>query len=363
MKVVSLYAGADNLGDGVWQAGHEIILAVEYYPKDPKLSQDACETIKLNHPDTEVIHKPVGEILSTLPKCDAIIGGPPCPEFSNAKLVKDVQAGLCEVNNFMNAVEITKAKYYLMENVEGLYRHHKQRNFLINCADYGVPQTRVRRIFTNLELPSPTHSEFPTERLFGEPLKKWVSVREALGLGEGMIEDRKTKPSMEPNFRQYDPDKPSHTLLSDPRDWFISPTGFTKSNREDKSRSIDQPSDTIVVGNAYVFTDKPVKSKKKVRNRIVSIEELKDNNKAWFKKHPPVKLDEASSTILTKHRSTPNEFITDGVNARKLTNEELAILQGFRTDFKFFGNKSSVRRQIGNAVPAIIGKRFFEGLS
>jgi DNA (cytosine-5)-methyltransferase 1 len=315
MKVVSLYAGADNLGDGVWQAGHEIILAVEYYPKDPKLSQDACETIRLNHPDTEVIHKPVGEILSTLPKCDAIIGGPPCPEFSNAKLVKDVEAGLCEVNNFVKAREITKAKYYLMENVEGLYRHHKQRNFLINCADYGVPQTRIRRIFTNLELPTPTHAEHPTGRLFGEPLKKWVSVRDALGLGEGMIEDRKTKPSMEPNFRQYDPDKPSHTLLSDPRDWFIS------------------------------------------------IKQLKDKNKAWFKKHPPVKLDEASSTILTKHRSTPNEFITDGVNARKLTNEELAILQGFRTDFKFFGNKSSVRRQIGNAVPAIIGKRFFEGLS
>lgn len=156
MKCVSLYSGADNLGDGVIQAGHEIILCVE---KD----KDCCETIKLNHPDIEVINGLVSDHLSTLPKCDCVIGGPPCPEFSRAKT--DRTFDLCEVNNFRKAIEITKAKHHFMENVQDLYQVHKQRNFLVNCADYGVPQTRIRRIFTDMELPKPTHAEFPSNTL------------------------------------------------------------------------------------------------------------------------------------------------------------------------------------------------------
>lgn len=367
MKGISLYSGADNLGDGVIAAGHEIKIAVEYYPENTKLSSDACETIRLNHPDIEVIHKPVGEILSTLPKADFVIGGPPCPEFSNANTDKDIEKGMCEVRNFMNAVEITGAKYYLMENVPGLYKHHKGKSYLINMADYGVPQTRIRRIFTNLELPTPTHAEFPSQRLFGDPLKKWVSVREALDLSQDyqVLEDRKTVfgdyPTEENDseFRKYDLDKPSITLHTDPR-LFISATGFSKSNHELKTRSVDEPSDMIVVANEMRITDYPIKSEKKIRNRVVNVNDLKKKNPTWYDKHPPQELNKPSSTILAKVRGLPNEYISDGKYARKIVNEELAILQGFRPDFKFHGNKSSVKRQIGNAVPAVIGRRFFD---
>jgi site-specific DNA-cytosine methylase len=54
MKVLSLYSGADNLGDGVIQAGHEVKLAIE-------MNNDCCRTIKLNHPDTEVINGKVSD--------------------------------------------------------------------------------------------------------------------------------------------------------------------------------------------------------------------------------------------------------------------------------------------------------------
>ena len=143
MKCISLYSGADNLGDGVIQAGHDVFLAVE-------MNKDACETIKLNHPDTEVINGMVSEHLESLPRADCIIGGPPCPEFSRAKTNRTMD--LCEVNNFRRAIEITKAEHHFMENVQDLYKVHKERNFLVNCADYGVPQTRIRRIFTDLPL-------------------------------------------------------------------------------------------------------------------------------------------------------------------------------------------------------------------
>lgn len=127
MKIISLYSGADNIGDGCYQAGHKVIIAVEYNPEKPSLGRDACETIKLNHPDCEVINKPVSEVLSTLPQCDAVVGGPPCPEFSRGNI--DRTFDLCEVNNFRKAVKITKARHYFMENVQDLYQVHKERNY------------------------------------------------------------------------------------------------------------------------------------------------------------------------------------------------------------------------------------------
>ena len=342
LTAVSLYSGADNLGDGFIQAGNKIKICVEQ-------DKDCCETIKLNHPDIEVINDKVSNVLTTLPKVDCVIGGPPCPEFSRAKSNRSFD--LCEVNNFRKAIEITKAKHHFMENVQDLYQVHKERNFLINCADYGVPQTRIRRIFTDLPLPKATHSEFPSNDLFDNQIKKWVSVREALGL-DGIIQDRKTKFGEE-KFREYSTERPSNTLVTDSRQffildktqqywkqkiplyetekphptiltdassnglWFVSPTGFDEKNKKQISRSIDEPIMTVVNGNDYQFTDKPKMS--------------------------------------TKY----HQFKNDYKEIRRLTNEELAILQGFRKDFKFYGSKSSIKKQIGNALPSIISKSFF----
>lgn len=175
-EIVSLYSGADNLGDGCFQSGHNVKLCVE-------MDKDCCETIKLNHPDTEVINGLVSEHLESLPKCDAVVGGPPCQDFSRAKHNRGMD--LCEVNNFIKAVEITGAKHYFMENVQDLYKVHKgKRVFLINCADYGVPQTRIRRIFTDLPIPKATHSQFPSNTLFEEP-------NEEMGICEGCTQPKR----------------------------------------------------------------------------------------------------------------------------------------------------------------------------
>lgn len=308
---ISLYSGADNLGDGLIQSGGKIKLAIER-------DSDCCKTIKLNHPDTEVINGLVSDHLESLPRVDCVIGGPPCPEFSRANINRTMD--LCEVNNFLKAREITKSKYHFMENVQDLFKVHKERNFLVNCADYGVPQTRIRRIFTNLPLPKPTHAQFPSNTLFEEPMKKWVSVREALGL----------------DCIKY-----------------ISNSGHSTQNREYITRSIDEPADTVVIASTVNLTNYAIKSLKKIRNK----------NPIMYDKHKPNYLDKPCSTITTKDRATPSDMVTDGEYARKLTNPELAILQGFRLDFQFYGTKTSVRKQIGNALPAAISKLFFEQIT
>ena len=304
MKCLSLYCGAGGIDEGLRLAGIKTTLAIDIW-------NDACETMKINHVDTEVICGKVSDIKSSLGNFDLVVGGPPCPEFSRAKTNRTFNA--CEVNNFWDIVEQVKAKYHIMENVQDVIKViPNKKNYLVNCADYGVPQTRIRRIFTNLPLPKPTHSEFPCNTLFEEPMKKWVSVKEALGLNTGILEDRTMKHKGD-DFRTHSIDKPIHTLITDSRDFFISNSGHSTQNRESITRSVDQPADTIVCGSQMIITDYEIKSIKKIRNSN-TIEDVKNF-------------------------------------ARKLTNEELAILQGFRKDFKFYGGKTSVRKQIGNAVP------------
>lgn len=45
---------------------------------------------------------------------------------------------------------------------------------------------------------------------------------------------------------------------------------------------------------------------------------------------------------------------------RTFSNRELAALQGFPPGYKFYGEKTSVRKQIGNAVPSMVMKTIFE---
>ena len=53
-----------------------------------------------------------------------------------------------------------------------------------------------------------------------------------------------------------------------------------------------------------------------------------------------------------------NNYYPDGT--RPFTLRELACLQTFPRDFKFCGMKTSIRRQIGNAVPCVLGKAIME---
>lgn len=57
----------------------------------------------------------------------------------------------------------------------------------LNAADYGVPQTRRRAILMasrarTIQPPEPTHAERPEPTLFGDSLRPWVSMSEALGM-------------------------------------------------------------------------------------------------------------------------------------------------------------------------------------
>ena len=49
-------------------------------------------------------------------------------------------------------------------------------------------------------------------------------------------------------------------------------------------------------------------------------------------------------------------------NNRRLRVNEVAAIQTFPMDYKFVGNRRTIQKQIGNAVPSILGQRFVEHL-
>jgi len=356
MRVVSLYSGAGGIDEGLRQAGIKTTLAIDHI-------HDCVMSMRLNH-KCEVICDKVENIVESIGKADLIVGGPPCPDFSRANTNRNYDA--VDVDLFWKIIDETKPKHFLMENVPDVIRVCTRKNYIINCANFGTPQTRIRRFYTNLPEPMKSHARVPTDRLFEKPLKKWVSVREALGLS-GIIEDRKntrTNDGDERKDRMYDTDKPSHSIVTDSREWFVSTSGHHTQNRENITRSIDEPADTIVIASQLKLTNYPIKSLKKIRNRkVLTIDELRGKNPVMYDKHPAQTFENPSSTISTKDRALGNDFITDGKKARKLTNEELAILQGFPKDYKFWGTKTSVRKQIGNAVPPQPVSALFKQLS
>lgn len=108
MKVVDLFCGAGLFSEGFKEAGFQIVWA---------LDNDflCCESFRMNHGHV-VVKENIFNIL-TVPKCDVLIGSPPCPEFSVANRNFKNKPKLTYVRKFLSIVETVKPKFWVMENV------------------------------------------------------------------------------------------------------------------------------------------------------------------------------------------------------------------------------------------------------
>jgi DNA (cytosine-5)-methyltransferase 1 len=198
MRVVSLFSGAGGLDLGLQWAGHEIVWANDIF-------EDAAATYARNigpHIDTRDICK----IRSTeIPDCDVVVGGFPCQGFSVANWGRTAQDPRNKL--YRQMVRIVRAKrprYFVAENVKGLASMdgglvlqriiqdfeslgYKVQCQVMNAADYGVPQTRMRIVIVGARSDCPNFIQFPPPATHGDPkkpsssgLKPWRSVGKAL---------------------------------------------------------------------------------------------------------------------------------------------------------------------------------------
>lgn len=194
MNVVSLFSGAGGLDYGFIMAGHNILWANDLY-------EDAVETYRKNI-GNHIVCKDISLIDSNdIPDCDIVIGGFPCQGFSVANTkrhVKDTRNTLYK--QLIRVIDAKKPAFFLAENVKGILSlgkgkviqdiindfqsiGYKVKYKLLNAADYGVPQTRMRVIIVGVrrdvdfdyQYPEPTHSQY------GSLITaQWISVGEIM---------------------------------------------------------------------------------------------------------------------------------------------------------------------------------------
>ena len=177
-----------------------------------EIMEGAASVIRTAHPDWIVYGGENGDVRRVKwgryrGKIDVLHGGPPCQPFSNAGR----QNGAADVRDmipeFVRAVKSIRPRVFVCENVSGLatkrfedyvkstiivplQRQYVIRQFILNAADYGVPQTRKRVLFVGFanreeaarfEIPVPTHRHDQSKG-FGHDLPETMGVRAALGL-------------------------------------------------------------------------------------------------------------------------------------------------------------------------------------
>ena len=318
MNVISLFSGCGGLDLGFEKAGFEIPVANEY---DPTI----FETFKANHPKTHLIEGDVRQVTrdDIAPfligkEVDGIIGGPPCQSWSEAGALRGIEDARGQL--FFDYIRILKEfqpKFFLAENVSGMLanRHDAAvKNILqlfseagynvsltlVNAKDYGVAEERKRVFYIGFRNDLNINFIFPEGSTKDDDKK--LTLRDVIwDLQETAV------PAAPKN--KHNPDAINHKFFC---------TG------------------------AYspIFMS---------RNRV----------KAWDEQAFTV---QASGRQCQLHPQAP-KMIRYGLNDcrfvegkenlyRRMTIREVARVQGFPDDFKFFyTDTNNAYKMIGNAVP------------
>ena len=337
MNAIDLFAGCGGLSKGFMDAGYHIIVGVDN-------DQAALNTFTLNHPGAVAMNADLSkqetfdEILRVAGdrSIDVIIAGPPCQGFSltGPRNFDDKRNQL-----YLAVFEMVKQynpKGFIIENVPGMatlyngeihaeiIKRFKALGYnveskILCAADYGVPQMRRRLIFMgirkDLGLPH-----------FPEPVvdeDHYVTCREAIS----DLPPRVTELGTE--IDEY--------IMEPVSDYQRKMRGdMTVLHNHVATNHTQMVKDTIaLVPQGGNYKDLPP-----------GVGESRKFNEAWTRYHG----DKPSRTIDTGHR---NHFHYE--YNRVPTIRENARLQSFPDDFVFLGTRTQQNRQVGNAVPPLLG--------
>ena len=340
-NAIDLFCGAGGLSKGFMDAGFDIIVGVDN-------DKDALNTFALNHNGAEAINEDLSkeETFEKIKQIagkrtiDVIVAGPPCQGFSltGPRNFDDERNKLYLA--VLKMVKEYQPKGFIIENVPGMatlyegqikdeiLRRFKEMGYNIDCrilkaCDYGVPQMRKRLVFMGVrkDIGEP---HFP-EPVFGpETDKPYRTCRDAISdlptrnesLGEN--EDSYSGPAMTEyqKMMRGDCDKLYNHVATAHKD-------FVK--------------ETIAqVPEGGNYKDLPE-----------GVGESRKFHMAW------TRLDGNSParTVDTGHRNLFHYELN-----RVPTVRESARIQSFPDDFIFTGTRTKQDRQVGNAVPPLLGQ-------
>ncbi|MBN2572337.1 MAG: DNA cytosine methyltransferase [Ignavibacteriales bacterium] len=295
MKVASLFSGAGGLDLGFIQAGHDIIWAIDNY-------EDAVKTYKRNI-GNHIILDDIAKIPSTnIPDHDILIGGFPCQGFSIANIKRNKHDTRNKLYLEMLRIIIEKKpKSFLAENVKGILSLAKGKAFEMilnefNNAGYNVSYQVLNA--ADYGVPQIRYRVFI------------IGIRNDISF----------------SFNFPDQTHSNNTSSNGLKPW-------------------------VSIGEVLKEIPEP-EEKHNLMNHTYSNFKLKFNGYLGNREIDPQKPaptvtargDNKGGVVVLHH---PN-------NHRRMSARELAITQSFPIDFIFEGCRSSIYRQIGNAVPPLL---------
>lgn len=320
--------------------------------KDLKEGQSAFENTELNKKPHRIVGSKIvlnvskngdkykrqkyHSVAQTL-EINMIIGGPPCQGFSN----KGKNLGLKDPRNFLflEYIEIVKAikpEIFIIENVKNLISCAKgyfleeikerlnalgyQLSYqILNAKDYGVPQNRERAFIVGA-------SRFSFDFNLLEPSQS-VNIQDAISdlaylcSNEGAFESDYLNPvqsSYQALMRKNSPKLYNHQA-----------TNHSQAALE-KLKLINKE-----------------QGKECLPKNLHGKQQFKST---WGR----LNWNKISPTIDTRFDTPSNGTNSHPKLHRSITPREAARIQSFSDNYIFYGNKTSVCKQIGNAVPPLL---------
>ncbi|QUX29677.1 MULTISPECIES: DNA cytosine methyltransferase [Nocardiopsis] len=404
LLAVDLFTGAGGLSYGIKEAGWTIAAGIDFDDRAVETHAHNFSGLSLMRDlgDPEVRDELVA--LLGQAEIDLVAGGPPCQPFSLAgrnkirDLVRrhgrnpeDARKELWQA--YLDIVEQLNPRAVLMENVPDMGLHDdfaviriieerlERRGYAVETRivpawQHGVPQQRKRLIL----LARRDVEAFPW------PEKQpRVTLNEAIGDLPTITvvplpgwEDRTDRPKNAPPFElhrdrehlpvQYAAKRRPFTWVTAPRgdvgmtvmpykDQGDDASGFVKLMRQDVPEADrdfvhDHYSRRVREDDFYVFEKLTTDLTYADLDGTVA---LRYDTSKFKDKYHRLRGDDLSRTI-TAHLAKDGYWYIHPTEHRTLTVREAARVQSFPDSFRFAGTRSDAFRQIGNAVPPLLGK-------
>src|SRR5574344_1611703 len=329
---LSFFSGGGGLDIGAQMSGIKVLTSLDF-------DKDAIATLNKNkffahtkHRLDDIRNVKAIDFKDTLrennPEKLVLLGGPPCQPFSKAGYWKTLECRLGPddprnmIGSYLNIIDEIRPDGFILENVESILHPHNIQavtdlaeaidnlyyHFILvqaNACDYCVPHKRKRVFLTASKkeikgMPKILNFEKPENGQSGyERVIDWIG--------------------------RFDMDELKSDLDS------------TEGLHHDALIQVPPG------GNYISLSDK--------RGHIPGL--FRAGSRYWtflLKLHPNL----PSWTIIASpgHWEGPFHW-----NNRRLRNCELAALQTFPIDYEFVGSVRSIHKQIGNAVPCLLGKQ------
>lgn len=298
------------------------------------------------------------------PRPFVIVGGPPCQGFSSLRPFRNVEWSDPRNNlgeEFIRVVAALKPEWIVFENVVGLLTHAKGTTFrsiteafeeigyrtsarVLNGAHFGLPQKRERLILIGslkkkpIDWPKPTH-RFTQKSMAG---KSNLIIQPEEGLFGTHLLDAVT-------FSDATADLPSISAGEKATQYLPSRT------LTDYQKAMRAGANELTLHDSTKHSDKMLEI---IKHAGANINALPAGmvTSGFSSCYSRLAADEPSTTITVNFVHPASNRCIHPEQDRALTPREGARLQSFEDTFQFAGTRSQKVKQIGNAVPPLIGR-------